>query len=243
MAATVEARRLTEAHRLAQLRLGRRTVALLVATWPLIRIDDIDETSQRWLAVALPIVATQRAASASLAATYLRTFRALELGVDAPDTTPVVAAQIDERALATSLIVTGPAALRAALDRKVPAARALDVAQARSAGAAMRHALNGGRATIIESVRVDSTAIGWARSTSGSACAFCAMLASRGPVYKADAADFHAHDHCSCAAVPIYRRDAAWPAGSRRFRELWNTSTADAAPGEKLAAFRRALSA
>lgn len=43
------------------------------------------------------------------------------------------------------------------------------------------------RSTILTSVSQDSAAIGWARHASANACAFCAMLATRGAVYKTQA--------------------------------------------------------
>lgn len=240
MAATTEGRRLTEAHRLAQNRLARQVTVRLAAVYPLLNPDDLASTVNRWLAAAVPIVQNGRTTSARLSANYLTVFRGLELGVEA-DTAPVVLAETVPRSkVATSLIVTGVAPVRAGLARARPRAKLLDIARARSAGAGMRHALDGGRETILETVRNDPDALGWARAASGNACAFCAMLASRGPVFSDGSGDFQAHDHCNCGVEPVYRHDADWPSGSRAYADIYAQAKAD--DGDTLANFRQALS-
>lgn len=242
MAAVEAARRLTEAHRVAQARLGAQTILSMRRIWPLLDIDDLDGTFERWLRTAEPLIQAQRSTSATLAANYLATFRTIELGVDAGSVTPALASPVETAVLETSLLVTGPARIRSALARGVPLVRALTNAETAAASAAMRHALNGGRSTIVDTVAEDRKALGWARATSGRACPFCAMLASRGPAYKSDeTADFRAHDHCGCAVEPVYRHDAAWPASSRRYAALWRQ--AKDADGDTTSNFRRLVAA
>jgi hypothetical protein len=244
VAATVEASRLTEAHRLAQARLGALTARQVLAAWPLLDVDDLDGSFGRWLLVVTRLVQAQRRASSTLAAGYLTTFRTLELGVTSEPVTPTFADPADEHALAASMVVTGPAAIRSASARGVPLPKAVDLARAGSSRSAMRHALNGGRDTIAGTVKTDSKALGYARATSGRACHFCAMLAGRGPVYKgAGSADFPAHDGCSCTVEPVYRKDAAWPAGARRYQQVWRQATAGMSGPEATNAFRQALTA
>lgn len=241
MAATVEARRLTEAHRLAQAHLGAQVVAQLAAIFPLLDPEDIDRTVERWLTAATPIIRAGRTTSARLAATYLTTFRALELGIDAGAFTPVLAEAVEGSRIETSLVVTGPAAIRAGSARLRPLNRLVSIARAESAAAGMRHVLNGGRETVLQSTQSDSNALGWARATSGRACSFCALLASRGAVYKSDTVDFQAHDHCSCSVEPVYRHDAALPAGAARYSKLYQRAAAEG--GDVRANFRRLLEA
>ena len=238
MAATVAGRRLTEAHRLAQARLGARTVAAMRSIWPLLDASHLDATFDRWLSAAMPIIRGQRSTSARLAANYTTTFKALEVGAPAP---VVLAESVPSKALATSLLVTGPVQLKWALGNGVPLVQAVSTAERTSAAAAMRHALNGGRETIVQMTRADRRALGWARAASGQACAFCALLASRGPVYGEARGGFKAHDHCSCTAEPVYRDDAAWPAGSERYQSLYRQAKAD--DGDTLANFRRLVGA
>lgn len=254
MAATAEAARLTEAHRLAQQRIGMTTVAQMLAAWRLLDPEELDRTIEQWLDVVGPLVRAGRRDSARLAANYLTAFRTLELGITPGRFAPAIAEELPFRQLATSLIVTGPGTIRDGLAHGRRLADIVDVAQAKSAGAAMRHTINGGRQSIIDTVVEDRRALGWARTVSGRPCAFCAMLASRGPVYKGgsfDASDvrFHGvgeakvHDHCSCGVEPVYRADADWPAGGRRWGQLWQESTRGLSGDDARDAFRSALEA
>lgn len=220
MAATAAGKRLTEAHRLAQARLGAKTIRELLASWPLLDPAALDATTIQWLRVVTPIVQLRRGNSANLAANYLTTFRALELGTS-KGFTPVLDQRVTPKQLATSLTVTGPVALKQAMTRGLSLAKAAEVARVGSARAGMRHVLNGGRDTTIASVNADARAVGWARVTSGHPCHFCALIASRGPVYSKETVDFQAHDACSCSGEPLYSRDAEWPPGARQYQELW----------------------
>jgi hypothetical protein len=239
MAATVLGAQLTELQRAAQLRLAARVVTQIRATWGLLDLQDLDATFERWLRIAVPVVQTNRAMSARLAAAYLAAFRRAELGT-VDGFTAVMAAPADVKAVTTSLLVTGPWSVKTAMSRGVDLARAADVAQARSSAAAMRHTLDGGRDTTIGTVAADKQALGWARVAAGNACAFCAMVASRGPDYTSEAsANFEAHDGCQCGAEPVYQTDAAWPANSQRYRDLWDEHASGA--DDPLNSFRRAL--
>lgn len=242
MAATGMGVELTKLQQAAQLRLAARTIWLMRSVWGLLDTADLDATFQRWLKVAVPVVQTNRVASARLAAAYLAAFRLAELG-SAEGLPVVLAAPADVKAVTTSLLVTGPWSVKKAMTSGVDLARAVDVAEARSSAAAMRHVLSGGRETIVGTVAADRQALGWARVASANSCAFCAMLASRGPEYGSeDTAAFEAHDGCQCGAEPVYRDDAAWPANSERYRELWDEHAAGSG-GDALNAFRRALAA
>lgn len=240
MAATVEAQRLTEAHRIAQARLGARTVTQLVDSWALLDPADLDATTERWLLTAARLTQAQRSLSAQLAANYLTTFRRLELG--RPGTLDlVVAERLDAQQALTSLTVTGPVRVKLATARGASLAEASDLGMAGAARAGMRLALDGGRSTLVESIRADPQAHGFARVASGDPCAFCAMLASRGPAYSEESVGFEAHDGCSCTAEPVYDADAEWPAGSRQYQELWQQ--AKAADGDTTANFRALVEA
>lgn len=73
------------------------------------------------------------------------------------------------------------------------------------AGVAQRLVVNAGRQTVLRSIQADRRAQGWSRETEGDACPFCLLLAGRGAVYRSETtADFQAHDHCECLAVPNF---------------------------------------
>lgn len=66
----------------------------------------------------------------------------------------------------------------------------------------VRQASNG---TIMDSVMRDRQALGWGRAASAGCCGFCALLASRGAVYRTvHTATFCPHEHCHCQAVPMW---------------------------------------
>lgn len=103
------------------------------------------------------------------------------------------------------------------------------------------------RTTVIDNVKRDRQTSAWYRvvhpseSKTGT-CAFCAMLAQRGPVYTEETADFQAHpgDKCTAAAVfPGYKPSAqvqAWQA-------MWQRHVKDAGRTGRnaTAAFRQAV--
>lgn len=64
---------------------------------------------------------------------------------------------------------------------------------------------NAGRATIFTNARRDPLAVRWYRGVSASCCAFCAMSASRGAVYRSEqSANFKPHNNCRCFPVPLW---------------------------------------
>jgi hypothetical protein len=71
-------------------------------------------------------------------------------------------------------------------------------------GGLQRRVINFGRFTVMGSSIADPKAEGWQRLGQGANCAFCDMLISRGAVYSEASADFGAHDHCNCVAVPAF---------------------------------------
>lgn len=122
----------------------------------------------------------------------------------------------------------------------------VEAATSRLEGAVGRLVENAGRDTTVNAVMADRKATGWAREAKPTACAFCAMLATRGAVYKsaksATTTEFGQsyHDHCHCVAVPVfgvYEKTAQ----AREWSALWAKSTRGfTGMDAKLAAFRAA---
>ena len=96
--------------------------------------------------------------------------------------------------------------------------------QQRLTGSASRLVLQTGRETTLRNVKRDPHAHGWARQVeSENPCAFCALLATRGAVYKNGSeasAGFQAHDHCECQPVPNFG-DYELPEKVQEFRDLY----------------------
>ncbi len=80
----------------------------------------------------------------------------------------------------------------------------VDAARSKIEGGLQRRIANASRETVAFSAVQDPGADGWQRVGRGE-CAFCAMLISRGAVYRESTAAFASHDHCNCQAVPAFR--------------------------------------
>lgn len=249
MARTEAGAELTEQHRLMQVQVRARALRDFALLWP-IWTDDDQSSFARLVAAATTLVRGYHGVSAAAAASYYAAFRSAEdVGATAR---PPLAAPPADALITTSLYVTGEAAARKAERGGQSPEVARKTALVRTSGAVTRHVLNGGRDTLLDAVAVDKKALGWARVTDADPCAFCALLASRGPVYKSEqSAGFEAHDHCTCAIEPTYQ-GSAWPGDSREYRDLYNQAVRDAQAGgeldrgtsnDALNAFRRALAA
>jgi len=224
MARTVAGKALTEQHYRSQV--GLRALALqdYIKLWPLWEGDE--RTFRRLVEAAVVLARVYYQLSSSLGAAYFQAFRVAEdPGGQAP---PILADPMAEDRLISSLYETGQFSLQRSLDAGKSPQVAMDTALTNTSGAMSTHIVDGGRGTLLRSIGADSKAGGWSRVTSGNPCAFCAMLASRGPVYLTeDSAEFEAHGHCSCTAEPGYE-GTTWPGRSREFHDLYNEATLEA---------------
>jgi hypothetical protein len=221
MARTADGKRLTRMHTKQQLALRAKIVTEVMRLYALWELKD--KASYARFQNSMVVVAQLRAIeSATIAASYYELFRA----VDAPKGAAGAATRVALAAApsAEQIRAAVSATARAGVFRALRAGKPYDVAMQNGlvevSGAVSRLALNGGRDTIEQAVMRDPQALGWARVASANACAFCAMLASRGPVYKEESVDFEAHDHCTCGSEPVYE-GAEWPAGSKAYQDLW----------------------
>lgn len=110
--------------------------------------------------------------------------------------------------------------------------------QTKVRGVVEKDVLDTGRTTIIDAVKSDRKAIGWARVPEPGACSFCALLATRGMSYRSEkTASFEAHDHCRCHVEPVFTSYEP----SAQVRE-WQQMYAEATKGvHGPAAMRRAF--
>ena len=220
MARTRDGRDLTEAHRLQQIQVAeeaRQEAAFLFA------LHGIETPGDRasLLASMMLMLRSRWSQSQSLASIYLREFRLAEVGTSFgriielgfPDAR--YGAKFD--ALVTPPLSLDPddLAWMQKVEREILA----------EAG---RAAMAGGRSTLDRSARAQR--VRYRRVTDGKPCAFCAMLASRGPVYSQETAYFRAHGHCGCTAEEVYGR---WTPTS--LEREWVTSYYDAADAARKA--------
>ena len=247
MPQTPEGWTLVEAHRLAQLQIASGVSGDVSRLWPLLNPADLDGSFPRFSSALSTLVRARRTASAGLAAGFYRSLRDLEKVPGAFEA--VSGAAIEADRLAASLAVTGPATWKRAVGKGANPLEASLLAQAATVGAARRHVLDGGRQTQIRTVYTDDKAHGWQRVSDGRPCSFCAMLVSRGAVYKTEGtASFRTHDHCGCQPVPFWERSPEQTAQAVEFRDLYNASTGagtDSRPDYRArpATFRRAYEA
>lgn len=245
---------LADSHRVAQNKLTA-TLALLILRYyqslqgPQV---DLEAAGRTWLAAVLPILAAAHGQSARLAGYYWGQQRELNIG-DAGSYAPsahVLDLNYDQAR--RSLAYTGIVRYQDRLERGMDLGRAFQLSAADAAASATRLAGNGGRDALLEAFEDDTKAIGWQRITRAAPCYFCAMLASRGPVYKKDSFDasdarfeggigeVKVHDTCGCFLAPVYDRFAEQPGTNLAFSELWGASTGGLSGKEAVNAFRKA---
>lgn len=202
--------------------------ALIVAYWRKNPPPD-RPSADRWLALSVPVVERAFRQSAAKGQAFYKATRRLEV-----PGSPVMKLgglpSLDKKAVASSLWFTGPR-------EYVDLGRAVDdiftperVAQIE--GSVARHVQNGGREAIGEAYRRDPLAVGYYRIEGADPCSFCAMLMSRGTVYKEDSfeesdarffgpGDAKAHDHCGGGLAPSYSRADAYPGDTKKYNDMW----------------------
>lgn len=197
---------LTKVHQAAQKRLGETYAVKFAAAWALLEVDDLDGSTPHWLAAVTALARQMRSQSARLAATYVRAYSAAEAGAAA---SPIAAVftESDQRALEVTLTTRGPLYVKALIGNGYSPQAAMSAAQKAAAKATVTNVLDGGRNTVRDTVRSDSSMTGWRRILGHSEtgpCPMCRMLSARGAVYAPETARFGAHDNCSCQVEPAY---------------------------------------
>lgn len=207
MALTVEGRELTEAHRKAQIAIAARAAAASKILWDRLRVSDLDGSAPAWMSAQLAVVSRSYAQSESLAESYISEYRNAENATDAP----IVGSPYARGPMAESMLLAGPSRVKLLIGKGESADGAHAKAFKKFSGIVRRQVMSGGRMMIDETTRRDKNAVGWRRVTDGNPCTFCAMLASRGPVYASKeransiaGSGLQYHGHCGCAAEIIY---------------------------------------
>jgi hypothetical protein len=131
-----------------------------------------------------------------LAAQYIPAYRAAETGDPGAPVDPVADLNVEQ--VSTSLTVTGPVRVKEHAAAGMFPSTAANVAFNAMAGALQRHVQAGGRNTIDHAAGEKGR---WRRVADADPCTFCAMLVTRGPVYRSEATAKGArayHDGCGC---------------------------------------------
>lgn len=218
MALTAEGRELTEIHRLGQVALAAEHAVVVQDFVSLIDLADIDGSVARWFAAMESTTVNGHRLSQEMSENYLRSFTLAEIG----EGTEFVRPLFPQAQLVEDLRVAGPVRMKTLIGQGVDPEQALQVAMSESVRRSMTAVLAGGRDLIDKSVRYRGRSGRYRRVTGGQACAFCAMLASRGPVYSEKTAYFRSHHVCGCSAEPVFgewepnEREALWRASYRQ---------------------------
>ena len=247
MAKTKKAARLTREHRRRQLELNRRVMSQVAESFDdLIDIDNLGLTVQEYIDTVAGLVSDGYIQSQQFALDYTSRFKQAETGRGSlPEISrPLLSFDEIRKAIRGSTLSGMLSARRGG----ATTLEVLDRGRVNAMGTSGSLVQSGGRNAIVDVTNRDDDAIGWQRITSGNPCAFCAMIASRGPVYKGEqSANFRAHwpgpnggGLCECIAEPVYSEEDI-SAQNRVLRQLWNESTAGLSGNNALNAFRAAM--
>lgn len=268
---------LDAAYRAATARTSLAVMRALDLDWKSVNPDNIAGSSGPWLANAIEIVLAGRRQAFQYANLYTDGVRKLA-APDAPVFTPPAQLPPNVEQIRTSLVFQGLATTAREVARvdavkdaeteggTVPREESVGTAEARKkqlmeeafarvAATSARFVTVAGHEQIFENIKADPRARGWVRTTKPGCCFFCAMLASRGAVYKETSFQesdprFHGpgnhkvHDSCGCGLRPTYSDTDPMPDRVDQLSDLWIDSQEKRKPGESaINAFRRIYSA
>jgi hypothetical protein len=135
---------------------------------------------------------------------------------------------------------TGPYSLLKRIKAGQPVPQAAQATGNVMASAATRLIQNGARTAVLQAVQQDSAAVAWYRVTAADPCAWCALLAGRGAVYKtAQTAGFKAHSRCRCSAAAAFSREDAKALRDNDLYRQWRRVTRGFSGPDAVRAWRR----
>ncbi|MCL2470654.1 MAG: hypothetical protein FWF25_02785 [Propionibacteriaceae bacterium] len=212
MAKTATGRLLTDRHRIAQAAIGAAVASRTLDLAPLLNPASITATQDRWLAEMLSTMDATHTLSTSTAVTYVNEFRTVEFGRSVASAGPVVTHGFDPVSM-TAELATVPQMVAAATHYGADPWQAWRMITRNLAGIMMALAMRPGRRIVTDSAI--RAGVGWRRVCDGNPCAWCAMLASRGPVYARSSAlktkaGRSYHPHCGCTCEEIRGKAGGW---------------------------------
>lgn len=250
-----EERRLVDEYRSRQQALSSIAVRDLVRLVE--ALFDLTGPGLAWTALKLAVKALirdRRQQAADVAGAY---YVAIREAAGAPGGfTPPPPLPLDDGRLDASLDEVGLDVFDRAVRAGASPGQARDRMAITIGGRAAYLTLDGGRQVMEGSTTNDPEAIGWIRVTDADPCAWCAMLASRGAVYKsAETAghgrrekrsrdfegpgEFKYHDYDMCHAVPIFHEDHPFQQHAEDLYDQWKRETAGESGAGARNAWRR----
>lgn len=241
-------------HRDDQERIADLMEVDVARSWKTLKFHDLASTEIQWLDATLDKVGHRYEQSQRVTTDLvndLRTLVALERGVQVPqplkvvhpserirdrdlDRPLVVAKPLNEAAVARRLMAAGPGSVKHAMP--APEDIAMSKGLAGATGVAVEVAGAGGRSISMQAADVDDQLVGYQRvcESDNRVCAFCALLAARGPQYtnlaqiaatdtkwslkerdlgkvaevpaldETPDSSAKAHTHCRCTLIPVF---------------------------------------
>lgn len=203
--ATGQAATLNREHRRKQQAIRVSTTQEVTRAWE--EIFDVNDVNRSFRALErelTPIIMTGNLESAQTAATFFKLYRTTLLGGNAPSFNPVRADEPDIDRVKYVLGYSGRIGVLKSIKVGKSPAQAARAGLVNTIGDSTRLVSEGGRQTVARSTVLDPQAKGYERVTGGDSCAFCSMLAARGPVFTKDSVDFQAHRYCACEGAPVF---------------------------------------
>jgi len=181
----------------------------IIGLWGLLDLRNVISSWPQVRTAIAAIIAEQSQVMGQLGNAYYLQARAAAGILALPPALSVPAAPSPQLIKAT-LDSTGPYSLLARIKQGRDVPEAAQVTGAIVGAAATRLIQNGARTAVLQAVQQDSAAVAWYRVTAADPCGFCAMLASRGPVFRtAQSAGFKAHSRCRCSAAACFSKQDA----------------------------------
>lgn len=229
--------------RTMQLAIRARLLRDVAALWPMLDGKRLDETFPGWMRAMSLLVRNYHGQSAAAASAAYREARAQATLSPAPRSLIKLAPAPSEEWMARAFGFSGPGMLQRDTVRP-------NTALSTTLGTASRIVRTGADDTISATVEKDPVALGWYFHTDGDPCFWCALIASRGTVFKGDS--FEAsnrkfigdgtakiHNNCACVLAPVFSKSQVLPDINREARQVYENR----GEGDALNAFRRAWEA
>lgn len=212
-------------HRSAISDVATLAVAQLVTDWPGLPLDTPERMRTVLADLLEDLTATFADAAGSIGADWYDDLRAAG---NTPGSFSAVLGAAPTRADLESAASYAASALYVSTDK----------ALADAAAAVEQFVADADRRTIEASTAQDPARPRWARIAQSDACAFCALLATRGPVYRgADTAGQTLsgsayHRHCSCVAAPVWdRSEFVLSEAASAWSDIYDQARAELGPG------------
>lgn len=218
MARTAEGARLTDQHRRAQAALSAQATRLARSQFFRLDPSALDASTPEWMGAMLGITETLSADAQRIAAEYVSRHAQAETG---HGLTPVVTSPDMERII-TDYRVNGPIAVKTHIHNGRTVDEAMAIVFRDITARLGQEVINAGRNLINDQVYYHGRGGRVRRVCGHDACAFCAMLVGRGPVYTEETGTFRSHNHCACTWEIVYgmwvptEREALWRASYTR---------------------------